>query len=60
MSHILVTLNNDVSVSAPMEPRGRVSEAVQDTDLFMRLKCAGNVTISLGSVDISHFSDTQR
>ena len=52
MSHILVTLNDDVSVSAPMEPRGRVSEAVQDTDLLIKLKCAGNVTISLGSVDV--------
>ena len=52
MSHILVTLNDDVSVSAPMEPRGRVSEAVQDTHLLIKLKCAGNVTISLGSVDV--------
>ena len=58
MSHILVTLNDDVFVSAPMKPRGQASEAVQDTDFLIKLKYAGNVTISLGSVDVSHFSDT--
>ena len=59
MSRILVTLNDDVSVSAPMEPRSQASDTGQDTDLLLKLKCVGNVTLSLGSVDVSHFSDTQ-
>ena len=39
MSCILVTLNDDVSVSAPIEPRGQASETIRDTDLLMKSKC---------------------
>ena len=47
MSHILVTLNDDVSVSAPMEPRSQASDIVQNKDLLMKLKCARNAKLCL-------------
>ena len=32
---------------------------VTDTELLIKFKSVKNVVISLGSVDVSHFSDTQ-
>ena len=39
MSCIFVTINDDVSVSAPIEPGCHVSETVRDADMLIKFKC---------------------